>query len=848
MAVKRKTRGAWLAGVALLSAQPAFAGQVAVSYSFDLPAQDLGTALRDVAARAGLEIYAAAADVDGVPVPALKGTMSVRDAVARLLAGTGLSARFEKGAVIVRREHGASSDTEGEIVVTGTHIRGAIATGPVISLPRDAISAAGQVDLGEAVRAIPQNFAGGQNPGVGTGAGSLVNSNVNSGSSINLRGLGPDATLTLLDGQRLPYDSVFGGVDIATIPLAAIERIEIVADGASAQYGSDAVAGVANVILRRDFNGVATSARVGAATDGGYTQTHADAVAGTTWDSGGLLVAYNFAHNTEIAARRRGYASSLAPDFSLYPAIRHHALTLAGHQQLAPGVELTLDALYAKRWSTTKGGTRTDHYLIKPTTQAFSINPRLEVALGADWLATIRAGYGRDRTQAYTLYTPQAGSTALTTGCFCNQAVSAETMVEGPLFALAGGDARLAMGAGYRDNKLDHRQYLNGSASRVFEASRHSYYAYAETYLPFVSPAQKLAGIERLSFSAALRYEDYPGMSRLATPRVGLVYSPVAGVSLKGSWARSFKAPTLYQQFISYQAYLLPAAPYGAGNAGQSVLYVSGGNPDLKPERARSWTAGVEVEPLALPGVRLSASYFDIRYRDRVVQPIAGGIGTALGDPGYASLIDFHPDTGTLAQIIDGAQGGLQNFSGLPYAPSGVVAILDNRNRNVALQAIHGVDAQASWRKNLGGHRAVLLDLSGTWLVSRQQVSDTLPTSQLSGTLFNPPRLRLRASAQYETARVHLAGFANYTGKLVDRRFAAHSTIGASTTFDLSASYDVIAGKGREPGLAVSLTVNNLFNDKPPLIAQTGPTDTPYDSTNYSPIGRFVAVGLKRAW
>jgi outer membrane receptor protein involved in Fe transport len=178
----------------------------------------------------------------------------------------------------------ALDDESSAIVVTGTRIRGARVIGEVIELDRETIVEAGQVDLGEAIRSLPQNFSGGQNPGVGSGAG-LINSNVNSAASANLRGLGPDATLTLLNGHRLPYDSAFAGVDISAIPLAAVDRIEVVPDGASALYGSDAVAGVVNVILRRDFEGVETSAQIGASTDGGYFRQQADIVGGTRWDT-----------------------------------------------------------------------------------------------------------------------------------------------------------------------------------------------------------------------------------------------------------------------------------------------------------------------------------------------------------------------------------------------------------------------------------------------------------------------------------------------------------------------------------------------------------------------------------
>src|SRR6185369_12943879 len=99
-------------------------------------------------------------------------------------------------------------------------------------------------------------------------------SGVNTGgaSTLNLRGLGSGATLTLLNGHRLAYNVTNPAVDVSAIPLEAVERLEIVADGASALYGSDAVAGVANVVLKRDYAGLSTSARFGASTDGGNSQ------------------------------------------------------------------------------------------------------------------------------------------------------------------------------------------------------------------------------------------------------------------------------------------------------------------------------------------------------------------------------------------------------------------------------------------------------------------------------------------------------------------------------------------------------------------------------------------------
>jgi outer membrane receptor protein involved in Fe transport len=72
--------------------------------------------------------------------------------------------------------------------------------------------------------------------------------------------------------------------------------------------------------------------------------------------------------------------------------------------------------------------------------------------------------------------------------------------------------------------------------------------------------------------------------------------------------------------------------------------------------------------------------------------------------------------------------------------------------------------------------------------------------------------------------------------------------IASQATVDLALRYTAIAGVGDEPGLALSLVVNNIANKKPQIIRTTGPTDTPYDSTNFSPIGRFVALGVSRRW
>lgn len=823
------------------------------TYQFDLPAQDLGDALRAVAAQAGLQLYARADDVNTVSVPRLDAKLTARQAIGRLLAGTGLNARFENSAVIVRGRSDArtpSLSNSSDIVVTGSHIRGASTAAPVTILSRAEIENAGQNDLGEVVRSLPENFGGGQNPTVGSGAG-LINTNVNSASNINLFGLGPDATLTLLNGHRLPNDSAFGGVDISAIPVDAIDRIEVVTDGASATYGSDAVAGVANVILRRDFNGVATSTRMGAATDGGDVEEQASVVAGTTWHSGGAMLTYDFAHNSSIRARQRVYAKSLPQENSLFPVEHRHALVAALHQQLANRIEFKFDGTFSDRQSAIIGGFLAGgaltRYNFAPEVKSYSLTPELAVKVGRGWMAKASLSYGRDNTHYDTLITPPGAIGSRTTGCYCNRSFSTEVTLDGPVFALPGGQARVALGGGYRANGMRYQQFQDASPSGAFDVERKSHFFYAEAVLPLLGANQNIPLVRKFTLSAAARFEDYPGLARLTTPKIGIIYEPARDLTIRASWGRSFKAPTLYQQYISYETYLFPAVTLGAGPLG-TVLYTSGGNPELKPERARNWSVGVNLHPHWIPSLHLGARYFNIRYIDRVTQPIAGSIASAFSDPGFSTLVNLYPSESQLTKLIAGSIYGLENYSGDPYIPSEVVALVDNRNRNVASQEIEGFNLNLGYTARLSQTQKLTISGSATHLKSDQRLTDQLPATRLAGSIFNPPDWRGRIGASWTSDGITLSGFANYAGALKDRRFLPVSTVHAMTTFDVVGRFALGRHERRPADFDITITVDNIFNAKPDIIRTTGSSDTPYDSTNFSPVGRFIGLRVARKW
>lgn len=190
------------------------------------------------------------------------------------------------------------------IVVTGTAIRGVVAPvgSAAVNLDRDTLVEAPARDAGALIASLTQ----------GSSLGTTLQGNTGRNAGVNLRGLGNNATLLLFDGHRTVQQGVTSQIsDPNVIPFAAIERVEVVTDGASAIYGSDAVAGVVNYILRKDFDGAEFSARY---KDGLYSQYTVEGVIGTTWDSGSVMLGLAYEYNDEVMRSARDYlAQDLRP-------------------------------------------------------------------------------------------------------------------------------------------------------------------------------------------------------------------------------------------------------------------------------------------------------------------------------------------------------------------------------------------------------------------------------------------------------------------------------------------------------------------------------------------------------
>jgi iron complex outermembrane receptor protein len=221
-------------------------------------------------------------------------------------AGTAFAQSADEGAATSASDPSTKKSGEkasDEIVVTGTAIRGVAPVGSAsVNIDRAAILESPVRDAVEIVRNLPQASGLGYqevNGPVGQPA------NTGRGSGVNLRGLGTNATLVLIDGHRLTGQGTTDQfADPNQIPFAALERVEVVTDGASAIYGSDAVAGVVNYILRRNFDGLEVTGRY---TAGIYKAYNASGVVGHKWSEGSVMMGFSYDYRGHFLRGERAY-------------------------------------------------------------------------------------------------------------------------------------------------------------------------------------------------------------------------------------------------------------------------------------------------------------------------------------------------------------------------------------------------------------------------------------------------------------------------------------------------------------------------------------------------------------
>jgi outer membrane receptor protein involved in Fe transport len=858
----------WAAGsiAAVACAAPADA-QAGQEFEFSLPAQDLSASLRALSVQTGRSIVVSGDLVRGRRAPALSGSYTLEKAVAFLLAGSGLEVRPVGETLVIvgagggerpalAKLAGGAEAEGGTIVVTGTHLRGAPASSPMIVIDREEIDRTGATSVEQLMRKLPQNSQAGVNQ-ENFGASVPDQEATDHGAGVNLRGLGQRATLVLLDGRRLAPSGYGSFVDVSLIPLSLIERVEVLTDGASAIYGSDAVGGVVNFILRDRIDGFETGIQAGLATRGGGEQLLVSQAAGTDWDGGQGLLAYEYRQANEVTAGDRSFTIDLVPKTYLLPRERRHSVLASGEQDLADGLTLGAIGTYAHRSTD-----RISFVSISPipldshaVADAVTLAGELTYALGAGWRARLEGNYGLSDTD---LREVQPGGMELVSARDVrNEVLGGAFKVDGAPFDLPGGPLRIAVGAELRHESYSDGFEATGLPRTVRSAERDVLSLFGELSVPLVSARNRVSGIERLELSLAGRFDNYGRTGSDFDPKVGVLWSPVPGLDLRASYGTSFRAPLLSEvggvyNVIYAPAYLVYQNPAEA-EPGSIVAILQGSNPAIQPETSRSWSAGAEISPAVAPGLSLSLNYYSIRFSNRIALPTRFLV--VVGDPAFEPLVDRSPDLAELTEIVEGAQvildGTGPGFSDGGATPADVDLVFDTRVTNTAETTTRGLDLAVRYAFESGANRFVLDANVNHVLAFDDRLTPASPVTRSLDRVYGPLAWRVRGGLGWNRGPWDGSLHVNYAGDYQDDRGVSPVPVEAYATVDLSLSYafDPAAAAWLR-GLRLSLYAENLLDAAPPAIGPDAGRSTGlgYDPVNASGRGRFVSLQLRKSW
>ena len=413
------------------------------------------------------------------------------------------------------------------------------------------------------------------------------------------------------------------------------------------------------------------------------------------------------------------------------------------------------------------------------------------------------------------------------------------------LFTLPGGPLSLAFGAEYRreEAKLTPTTYTDsgdiiGLGYSAFDGKSKLFAAYAEVLAPIV---------KGLELSAAVRYDRYSGGLDATTPKLGIKYSPIEQIAVRGTYAEGFRAPNAAETAGNVAAFTTardparcpggtPAAGASAADCAQQIAIITTGNPNLKPETSKSYTLGLVFEPML--GTSITIDAWQIKRSDEINQPLAADAIAAGNFIRSDNNLNGVANTGTLLAALG------------PYI-------------NSSSSKVKGIDLDVKQRFGLGGWGTLNTSLVWTHITSWKRTEPDGTTFEFAGTHDNcdvsncvgtfKDRINLDLTWKRDTWQVSTQ--INHFGSIKNFAFqdyencANHFADGADapsgckipsfTTVDLSGRWNVTKN------VELFGSIQNLFDRVAPLDPQT------YGAVNFNPmhvsgaIGRFYTVGLK---
>ena len=404
--------------------------------------------------------------------------------------------------------------------------------------------------------------------------------------------------------------------------------------------------------------------------------------------------------------------------------------------------------------------------------------------------------------------------------------------LRGDLFSTWAGPVGVAVGAEYRSQSVDTTsdpisavQGYRGGGTVPYSGKVNVKEAFAEALVPL---AVDESWAKDLSLNLAARVTDYSTSGTVTTWKVGLNYAVNDSLRFRATRSRDIRAPSLEELFAKGSTSQLSVSDPVLGRD-YLVTAANSGNPDLTPEKADTFTAGIVLTPVAVPGLSFTVDYFDIKLNEAIISLTPAAIVTQCYGvaPQACSLITRDPVTNQITLV---------------------------RNGPVNMQSVQlsGVDVEASYFIPVGADRIDLRALIN--YTSKAEISDGVTTTTLAGSVDQPtiaalggtPNWRFNTSASYIAERFRVSLTGRYVGGgAINKNFTdkdlLENHVNGRMYFDLSGEYAII-DNGADRKLSVFGAVQNMFDNDPPITGVGG-----YGTTRalYDVIGRVFTLGAR---
>ena len=910
-------------------------------YEFDIPRTTRVMALHELSRQAGglLVAYLSSDDVEEQSlVGPVKGRLTVDEVLRVLLHSSQLGSRWVENSMVsveprppsdlsvdlpadaVARTLPYSSGFDlsrlepEEVLVLGWAIRDlALSVAPVVVMERDELEAIGAPTLPDALRYLSQS------------AYSRPEGYRSSGAQYaEMRGLGPDTALILINGRRaLPSANSLSSsaFDLNAIPVTAVERIEFLLDSAAAAYGTDAIGGVINIVLRDKVATPTVELRYGDTDGGGAEQERVTLSAGLNKDRihgaivfdyfeiGGLLgeerslwrdqdfrryggrdhrsLVSSPGNVSALSGNLPGLSAPVAAvpwvdttpgttidDFSatagqpnmesllryssIVPEVIRRTVTATGAAQLTDRVTATGELLYVDRESTyhftppvlpnlpvpgpnpaSTGNPFNPFGITVLINRLLTEYPSQSQSLDSEWLRwamTLRGDWGSWDWELSALRSDEQATAvldnavdllgamralanpnpALALNPFSSGPIGSEALldslrlpsdvnefssggqqltasVQGPIWTLPGGAITTVLGAEWRSEMMR----ASSDAGSSFDRDREIVAGFAQLRVPLVGDklGSTLPGLRELTLTAGTRLDDYGEFGEVLRSQMGLLWKPHRDFSVRVSGGSSFRPPSLYELYLPRISVVSRVADPARAELAALTLII-GGNNDLDPVTARSLTAGVVFSPDSAWNWNISADWWRIDMKNRVVSvpPQVMLANESL----FQGRIVRDPTTGVLQSI-------------------------DSSRINVGGVETAGVDlgVRADFLTDLGRFTP---ELQATWFdrFESTDVPGQAPVERvdLASELGSILDWRAILSLRWKRGPLGAAVFARYTPSYDDAIVGVRTgeTIDAQTLFDLQGSLDfsmLYGGESRLHGLKLWAGAVNVFDEQP---------------------------------